>query len=49
MAEFFSAADVMGAAVEMLQLIPSSEHSHILECIAEERRHLRQLLGLLKP
>ena len=33
---------------EMLQLIPGSEHSHILECIAEERRHLRQLSGLLK-
>ena len=34
---------------EMLQLIPGSEHSHVLECIAEERRHLRQLAELLKP
>jgi rubrerythrin len=33
---------------EMLQLIPGSEHSFILECIEEERRHLRQLSGLLK-
>jgi rubrerythrin len=33
---------------EMLHLIPGSEHSHILECIAEERRHLRQLSELLR-
>jgi len=33
---------------EMLQLIPGSEHSFILECIEEERRHLRQLATLLK-
>ncbi|WP_243360187.1 ferritin-like domain-containing protein [Fundidesulfovibrio terrae] len=33
---------------EMLQLIPGSEHSFILECLEEERRHLRQLSALLK-
>ncbi|GFK92195.1 hypothetical protein NNJEOMEG_00016 [Fundidesulfovibrio magnetotacticus] len=33
---------------EMLHLIAGSEHSFILECIEEERRHLRQLSALIR-